>query len=54
MARPSSGQAPKKGKKNRKHGRNKNACLRYRNEGRQERNAKRRLKRHMKAHPNWH
>jgi len=51
MARPSSGQAPKKGKKNRKHGRNAVYCTRYRNEGRGLRNKKRKIRRHIKRHP---
>jgi hypothetical protein len=51
MARPASGQAPKKGKKNRKHGRNKKVCEQYRREGRQEKNRKRRIRRHLKRHP---
>lgn len=42
----------KGGKKNRKHGRNKKSCERYRLEGRAGKNKTRRLKRHAKRHPN--
>lgn len=38
----------KGGKKNRKHGRNKAFCERYRAEGRRERNKERKRIRHMK------
>lgn len=52
MARPASGKAPKKGKRNRKWNRNRAFCLRYRNEGRQEKNRARRINRHLKRFPN--
>jgi hypothetical protein len=42
MAKPSSGVAPKKGKKNRKHGRNKIKCARYLREDRRNKNKARR------------
>lgn len=38
----------RKGRKNRKHGRNKVACARYRAEGRREINKARRARRHQK------
>lgn len=44
MARPSNG-APKKGKKNRKHGRNKAFCTRYLAENREAKNKARNIKR---------
>jgi len=50
MARPASGK-PKGGKKNRKHGRNKTGCERYRREGRREKNKARRLRRHLRHNP---
>lgn len=40
------------GKKNRKWGRNKKFCERYRAEGRREINKAARLARHLKHHPN--
>lgn len=40
------------GKGQRKAGRNKIPCQRYRNEMRQEKNKLRRLRRHLKRHPN--
>ena len=52
MARPSSGQAPKKGKKNRKWGHNKSFCAAYKASGRQEKNRARRIRRHLKNFPN--
>jgi hypothetical protein len=52
MARGKLGGKPKGGKKNRKWGSNKAYCLRYKNEGRQEKNRARRIKRHLKRHPN--
>lgn len=45
MARPANGKALKKGKKNRKHGRNKASCERYRLAGREERNKARNIAR---------
>ena len=42
----------KKGKKNRKYGRNANFCLRYRNEDRRAKNKARRLRRHIAKFPN--
>lgn len=46
--------AVKKGKKNRKHNRNRDsaAMKRYRNEGRRDKNKKLKLARHLKNHPN--
>lgn len=43
--------ARKGGKKNRKYGRNKKFCERYRLEGRREKNRKIRLARHLKRFP---
>lgn len=45
MARPNGGKAIKKGKKNRKHGRNKAFCERYRNTNREEKNKARNVAR---------
>ncbi len=42
--------APKKGRKNRKHGRNKTWCEAYRRSGRQEKNAAKRQARHLKRY----
>jgi hypothetical protein len=42
----------KGGKKNRKHGRNKKWCERYRAENRRAKNKAKRLARHLKHHPN--
>ena len=42
----------KGGKKGAKIGRNKAGCLKYRTEGRREKNKARRAVRHIKAHPN--
>jgi len=50
MARPN-GKAPKKGKKNRKWGRNASYCKFYRDAGLQERNRARRIRRHLKRYP---
>ena len=44
--------ARKKGKKNRKFGRNSNFCTRYRAEDRRAKNKVRRVKRHLKRFPN--
>lgn len=41
----------KAGKKNRKHGRNKLFCERYRREGRREKNKAIRLRKHLRRHP---
>lgn len=51
MARPQGGKARRGGKKNRKHGRNKEFCDRYSREGRRERNKARKLTRHLKKFP---
>lgn len=51
MAHPT-GRKAKSGKKNRKWGRNKAFCERYRREGRQELNRIRRIKRHLRKYPN--
>ncbi len=48
MASPSNGKARKGGKKNRKYGRNKVFCERYRREGREEINRQRRIARHKR------
>ena len=45
-------QPRKKGKKNRKHGRNRKFCERYRAENRRERNKRKKQIRHLKKHPN--
>ena len=42
----------KKGKKHRKHGRNKVKCSNYRSKGRREANKAKKLKKHLKRHPN--
>ena len=42
----------RKGKKNRKHGRNKKFCERYRAEGRREKNKARKQARHKKREAN--
>ncbi len=47
--RQNGGTRRKKG--NRKHDRNRAKCVRYRDEGRKERNALRRLRRHIHSHP---
>jgi ubiquitin C-terminal hydrolase len=47
----SAGAAPKKGKKNRKHGRNKAFCASYRAEGREDVNRAKRLYRYLRSHP---
>lgn len=47
MARPANG-APKKGKKNRKHGRNKASCARYKAENREAKNKARNIAREAK------
>ena len=52
MARGLNGAAPKKGKKNRKHGRNKVYCKRYIAEDRLAKNKAKRRVRHLKQHPN--
>ena len=52
MARGLNGAAPKKGKKNRKHGRNKVYCHRYEVEDRRDKNKVKRRIRHLKKHPN--
>jgi len=52
MARGKDGGAPKGGKKNRKHGRNKKVCQRYRLENRKAKNKEIRRERHLKKHPN--
>lgn len=44
--------ARRKGKKNRKHGRNKKWCEAYRLRGQREKNKAKRLAKHRKAHPN--
>jgi hypothetical protein len=44
--------ARKKGKKNRKFGRNSNFCLRYRNEDRRAKNKARRVRKHVAKFPN--
>lgn len=44
--------AYKRGKKNRKHGRNKRWCELYRQRGQRELNKARRQARHAKRHPN--
>lgn len=44
MARPANG-APKKGKKNRKHGRNKVFCAKYKAENREAKNKARNIER---------
>lgn len=41
----------RKGKKNRKHGRNKKGCESYRNRGQREINKRRKLKRHLAKFP---
>lgn len=51
MARPSGGRAMKRGKKNRKWGRNKKSCEDYRREDRERLNRIRRLRRHLKKLP---
>lgn len=51
MARPAGG-TPKKGKKNRKHGRNKTFCEQYARENRREKNKRKTLIRHVKDFPN--
>ncbi len=51
MARRIPGAKHKGGKKNRKWGRNKKFCERYRIEGRRERNKARKAIRHLKNHP---
>lgn len=43
--------ARKKGKKNRKYGRNSAFCTRYRNEDRRNRNKKAKVRRHLKKFP---
>jgi len=45
MARPSDGSAPKGGKKNRKHGRNRKWCAAYRLRGQREKNKVKKAKR---------
>lgn len=51
MARRQPGGKRSKGKKNRKHGRNKESCNLYRQQNRRERNKARRLARHLRHHP---
>lgn len=50
MAKPSDGKARRGGKKNRKYGRNKKFCERYRAEGRREKNAAIKAARRAKQH----
>jgi hypothetical protein len=52
MAKPN-GTNPSKGKKNRKWGRNKVNCERYRKENRREKNKARRAARREKDRENW-
>ena len=51
MAKPK-GKQPKGGKKNRKHGRNRANCERYRREGRREKNKVRKLRNYVRRNPN--
>ena len=51
MARPANG-APKKGKKNRKHGRNKVVCARYKAENREAKNKARNVARERRRQGN--
>lgn len=51
MARRQPGGKRSKGKKNRKHGRNKESCNLYRQQNRRERNKALRLARHLRHHP---
>jgi hypothetical protein len=44
--------AAKSGKKNRKHGRNKEFCKRYKAENRRHKNKIKKLKKHIKKFPN--
>lgn len=53
MAKPSSGVAPKSGKKNRKHGRNKIQCARYLREDRRNKNKARRATKRARARARW-
>lgn len=52
MARGKEGGKPKGGKKNRKYGRNKKWCTKYKLENRKEKNKLLRRLRHLKRHPN--
>jgi len=51
MARGKDGGAPKGGKKNRKHGRNKKWCTLYEKLGTRQKNKAKRLARHLLRHP---
>lgn len=53
MAKGIGGVAPKKGKKNRKHGRNKVKCKRYREENRREKNKARKAAKRAAARARW-